>query len=242
MSTTFTLTTGQMVTRAYRLIGALTPPWTPTDDQMNEGIIALNLMLKGMQADGINLFRQTQLSLTVGAMQGLPTTIGTPISVSPLILGLEEARVVIQPSPNIYERPLGIYSYIDYMNLPNKQSNTTSGPSVICFDKQVNQSYFYIWPLATNGCTINCTVARTVNDSLVPSDPVDAPIEWNEGLTYSLADRLMEENGVAAADPATAQRITQHAAAFYDKLLNFDRPASVFVRPWGKKGSGKFWR
>ena len=80
MSTTFTLTTGQMVTRAYRLIGALTPPWQPTADQMNEGIIALNLMLKGMQADGINLFRQTQLSLTVGAMQGLPTTIGTPIS------------------------------------------------------------------------------------------------------------------------------------------------------------------
>jgi hypothetical protein len=185
MSTTFILTTGQMVTRAFRLLGQLTPPWTPSDDQMAEGIIALNLMLKGMQADGINLYRQTQLSLTVAAGAGLPSIIGTPISISPLIMGLEDARLVVQPSPNLFERPLAIYSYGDYMNLPNKQASNTSGPSVVCFDKQVGQSYLYIWPLATNGCTINCSVARTVNDSLLSSDPVDAPPEWMEGLTYS---------------------------------------------------------
>ncbi len=209
---------------------------------MTQGLIALNAMLKGFQADGINLFRQTQLEITVGAMQGLPSTIGTPITISPLVLGIEECRVVIQPSPNLYERPLAIYSYIDYMNLPNKQSNTSSGPSVITFDKQVNQSLFYIWPLATNGCVLHGTFARTVNDVTQASDPVDYPDEWTEGGIYSLADRLMDDSGMAAADPATAARIQQHAAIFYQKLLNFDRPSSVFVRPWGSRGSGKFWR
>lgn len=240
MSTTFTLTAGEMITRAFRLIGCLTPPWTPSDDQMEEGIVALNLMLKGMQADGVNLYRQTQISIPVGVGQGLPATLGTPISVTPLVMGLEDARLVIQPSPNLYERPLAIYSYGDYMNLPNKQA--ASSPSVICIDKQVGATYLYIWPLSATGCTINASVARTVNDVTAAADAVDAPPEWMEGLTYSLADRLMEENGVAAADPATAQRITTHAAVFYQKLLSFDRPTSVYVRPWGRKGSGRAWR
>jgi hypothetical protein len=242
MTTTFTLTAGQMITRAFRLLGQLTPPWTPTDDQMNEGIIALNLMLKSMQADGINLYRQTQEALVIPAGQGLPATIGTPFQITPPIMGIEDARLVVQPSPNIFERPLAVYSYGDYMNLPNKQQANTTGPSVICIDKQVGVTNIYIWPLASSGCTINATVARTVNDVSVSSDPVDAPPEWMEGLTYSLADRLMEENGVAAADPSTAERITQHAVAFYQKCLNFDRPTSVYVRPWGRKGSGRFWR
>lgn len=220
------------------MIGNLTPPWTPSDDQMTQGLIVLNIMLKGWQADGLNLFRQEQVTLTVTANQGQPSN---PYSITPLILDLTEARLVIQPSPNLYERPLGIYSYIDYMNLPNKQAANTAGPSIIMFDRQTNASNVYIWPLATNGCTINATVARTISDVNAPEDALDLPAEWTECVVYNLADRLMEDGGVRAADPATAQSITQHAIAFYTKLLNFDRPDSVFMRPWGRKGSGRFW-
>lgn len=242
MTTTWSLTAGQLVTQAYRKIGNLTPPWTPSADQMNQGIIALNAMLKGWQTNGVNLYRQTQIAMNIGAGQGLPSTIGTPYQVTPLILSLEDARLVIEPAPNLYERPLAIYSYADYMNLPNKMASNDSGPSVIVFDRQATVSNIYIWPLATNGCTINATVGRTVNDVNTASDPLDFPSEWTEGAIFSLADRLMNDSGVRSADPVTAQDITLHASLFMQKLLDFDRPDSVFIRPWGRKGSGKFWR
>lgn len=239
MSTTWSLNAGQLATAAYRKMGRLSSGGTMTADQTFVAIQAMNAMLKGMQADGINLYRQTQLSLTVGALQGTPTN---PISITPLIMGLEEARWVVEPVPNLYERPLGMFSYLDYMNLPNKHQQTNSGPSVITLDKQVNQSLLYIWPLHTFGGTLNCTVGRTVNDVNSVNDPLDFPTEWTEGMEYTLADRLLDDFGIAAADPVTSQRITERSVAFYSKLLNFDRPTSVFVRPWGKKGTGKFWR
>lgn len=239
MTTTWSLTAGQLIARAYRILGNLTPPWAPTDDQMTQGIISLNGMLKGWQNDGINLFRQTQLSLTIPVGVGY---FGNPFIITPKVMNFEEGRWVVQPAPNLYERPLGVYSYIDYMNLPNKLSQASSGPSVVCFDRQVSTSGLYIWPLPTNGGTLNCTVARTVNDVNLASDPVDFPDEWTEGGIYNLADRLMDDSAMAAADPQTAQRIQTHAVAFYEKLLNFDRPDSIYVRPWGRKGSGRSWR
>ena len=239
MTTTFSLNAGQFITRAYRILGVLPSGGVPTDDQFTQGIIALNAMLMGWQADGINLYRQTQLSLTVGAMQGVP---GNPVSITPLIMGFEEGRWVVTPAPNLFERPMGIFTYVDYQTLPNKLAGTTSGPSVVMFDKQENASNLYLWPPPTYGGTLNCTVGRSVNNVLVPTDPVDVPNEWTEGVIYNLADRLMDDEAVAMADPATSQNIQHRAQVFYGKLLNFDRPTSVMIRPWGKRGSGKFWR
>jgi hypothetical protein len=247
---TYSLTAGQMITRAYRILGQLSSMaqgQAPTADQMAQGFIALNIMLKGLQAKGINLGRQTQLSITVSALQGIPSAYGSGGPVNPpssfgLVMGLEDARWLVSPAPNFYERPLAIYSYLDYMTLPNKQASSNSGPSVICFDKQNTASNFYLWPLPTFGGTLNMSVGRTINDVALTTDTIDFPIEWDEGLMYSLADRLMDDGGVAAADPATADRIVKHAAAFMEDLLNFDRPASVYIRPWGKRGTGRLWR
>lgn len=237
MTTTWSLNAGQLITQAYRKIGSLASPWTLSEDQLSQGIIALNALLKGNQIDGINIYRQEQVSLAIPAGMGY---FGNPYDISPLVLGLEEARLVIQPAPNLYERPLAVYSYDDYANLPNKRAQ--GSPSLVCLDKQVNASSLYIWPLPINGCVINATIGRTVNDVNSATDPLDFPTEWTEGMIYCLADRIMDDNGVAAADPETATRIAQHAIAFYKKLLDFDRPTSIYIRPWGKAGQGKFWR
>lgn len=239
MTTTWALTTGQWIADAYRRLGILSAGGAPTDDQFERGILAANALLKGCQADGINVYRQTQVAVTVGAMAGQP---GTPISVTPLILGLEDARWVVQPAPNLYERPLGIFTYVQYMQLPNKQSASQSGPSLVMFDRQTTASNLYIFPLSQSGGTLNITAARTVNDVTNPNDPIDIPTEWTQGYIWMLADRLMDYEGVANADEVTAQRIQDHSAAFYNTLLNYDRPASVFMKPYGRAGTGRLWR
>lgn len=235
MTVTWSLTAGQAITRAYRILGNLEPPWNPSDDQMTQGIIAMNAMFKGWQADGINLWRQEQVSIAVPALS-------QSILITPKVQGVEEARWVVTPAPNLFERPLGYFSYVDYMTLPNKLSQTTSGPSVYMFDKQDTTSTLWLWPIPTNGGTLNATVARSVNDVTDPNEQTDVPNEWTEGVIYNLADRLMDDQGTASADPQTANRITQHAIAFYTKLLNFDRPTSVWIRPYGRSGRSRLYR
>jgi hypothetical protein len=235
MSVTFALTAAQAVTRAYRILGNLEPPWVPSDDQMTQGILAANLMQKGWMADGINLWRQEQRSISVPSM-------ARSVVITPYVLGVEQVSWVVTPSPNLYKRPMGMFSYVDYFNLPNPDSNTPSGPSVCMFDKQDTTSTLWLWPKPTNGGTIICSVGRSVNDILTPQDTLDIPSEWTEAFVYNLADRLMDDQGVASADPATAQRISQHAIGLYAKLQNFDRPTSVFMRPWGTAGQSKVWR
>ncbi len=231
----FTLTMGQAATRAYRLLGNLEPPWVPDDDQMTQAIIAANMLQYTWESDGINIWRQEQRSITVPAM-------AQSVEITPYVLGVEQASWVVQGSPNTYKRPMGAFSYVDYWNLPNPQSNTTSGPSVYMFDKQSTTSTLWLWPIPTNGGTIIASVGRSVNDITSEHDALDIPSEWTEGFVYTLADRLMDDQAVASADPATAQRITQHAIAFYQKLLNFDRPSSVFMRPWSRAGQGSPYR
>ena len=68
MSVTWTLTAGEAVTRAYRMLGLLVFPWVPSADQMTQGLIQANGLLKAMETAGINVFRQTPISLTVTAM------------------------------------------------------------------------------------------------------------------------------------------------------------------------------
>lgn len=216
------------------MLGSLTPPNVPSAYQMTQGIIVANGLMKALQTDGPNLFRQTPTALTVAAMS--PT-----VPIAPYVAGIEEARWLVSPAPNQYERPLGRFSWIDYFNLPNKLS-AASSPSLYMFDRQRGATQLYIWPVAQVGGIINCTLVRTADDINIPSDPIDVPSEWILGFTYMLADALMEDQGLALADPATAQRISGHAKLWWDKLDNFDRPTSVFIRPYGKAGQGKFWR
>lgn len=237
-TTTWSLNIGQFITEAYRRLGVLPAGTAMTLQMLNDGMVAANFLLKGWQAKGANLYRLTQMALTVGALRGQP---GNPFSIPP-IMGLLDARWVVQPSPNKYERPLGLYTYLQYMSLPNKQAASSSGPSVIMWDKQRLTSDFYFFPLPQISGTCNITSARSVDDVINVNDMVDFPIEWSEDFCFTLADRLMDVHGVAAADPETAKRISDRAVAFDAVLLDFDRPTSVFMLPYGRKGRGKAWR
>ena len=237
MSVSWSLTAGQAVSRAFRMLGLLTPPWVPSDDQMTQGLLQLNALLKALGAgDAINVFRRTPISLPVAS--GSNT-----VPIDPYVVGLIEARWVVTPGgPQEYERPMGEFTWSQYWMLPNKNAATTAGPSVVMFDRQQDATQFYIWPPYLGSGTINATVGRTANDINLPSDPIDLPSEWILGFVYGLANALMDDQGVAAADQATAQRIAGLAAQWHKKIADFDRPTSIFIKPFGRKGAGRFWR
>lgn len=237
MTNSFTYDAQQLATRAYRRLGILPAGGVPSDDQFEQFRLVYNTMALGTQADAPNLFRLTQLSLTIPANVGYP---GTPFVFPNIILGLSDPRLVVTPSPNLYERLLAVYPYSLYMTLPNKLQQ--GSPSLVTIDKQVTQTNLYIWPLPTFGATVNTTVARQVNSIAQPTDPLDFPPEWWNGLSWFMADLLADDEGIAAADPATMQRIKEHSLAFLAVLENFDRPTSVVMKPWGAAGTRRTWR
>lgn len=235
MSINWSPTFDEIATRAYRLIGNLEPPWVPSDDQKTQAIYAGNAILKTWQTSGINLYRQERITIAVPAMT-------SAIDIVPRVMGVEQVSWVMQGGSNPFWRPMGEFSWIDFFNLPNQNSNNTSGPSVWMFNKQDSSSTIYIWPLSTLGGSMVATVGRVVNDINDWNDPVDFPDEWTEAFTYSLADRLMDDQGVAQSDPETAQRITQRAILFLNQAKDFDRPTSLWMRPMGRQGSGRTYR
>lgn len=235
MAVNSTMTLLTAASRAYRLLGNLEPPWTPDDDQITQAILAANMMQRAWESDGINLWRQSRITLPVNAAQ-------QDVSITPYVMGVEQVSWQVTPPPNTYNRPLGYYSYVDFYNLPNIDAQSSSGPSIYCFDKQDTTSTLHLWPVPAAAGTLVATVGRSVTDIASESDTLDIPGEWQEAFVYNLADRLMDDQAVASADPATAQHIQEHAMALYAKMLAFDRPTSVFVRPWGTAGRSRIWR
>lgn len=233
MSVVWTLNAEQALQRAYLMIGALTSPeYTMSDFQAAQGLTVANATLKAMITWGASVFRQFPDTLTVTA--GVPT-----VPVPNTVTGIEEARWVVSLSP-LYERPLGRFQWVDYQNLPTK--NAQGAPTIYMFDYQVNATQLYIWPVPTLGGTINCTVIRRANDINALTDPIDLPNEWLDGYVYLLADALVDDQGLADMNPGNVQHIRDRAIYWTDKMQNFDRPSSVFLRPWGKKGLSYFRR
>ena len=228
-----TQTAGQCLQRSYQILGQLTPPnYTMDSGQIARGLIVLSQVLQSMQSFGPNVFRQTLTALTVSAGS---RTVPIPNDV----VGISEARWVISTNPS-YERQLGRFQWIDYMQLPTKDAQ--GPPTIFMFDYQQDFTQLYIWQVPTIGGTINCTTTRRAADIIDASTVVDLPAEWMLAVNYLTADALMDDQGMADMDGATAERIKNHAAYWQKQLLDFDRPTSVFLRPYGQPNSGRLRR
>lgn len=244
--TTGLMTAGGAITYALKLIGVLDADSTPSASMMADGVTALNWMLKSMQADGMNVFRQTQ--------EVLPVAAGTQtITLDPLVLDVVEARwsdyqsetdtvwgefvwgeaawgdVVVYQT---FQRPLARYQYQDYQTLPIK---TNEGPvTLYMFDKQVNATFINLFYVPARDGLLRFTAARVIDDVTSVDDNFDLPQEWTECVFYNLADRLTDQYGQSQEDNSTAERVRTRAAGLYEKMKDFDRPNVVSFRPWGR--------
>jgi hypothetical protein len=222
-TTNWTLTAGQSLTRSYMMLGQLNAPdYTMTPFQLAQGLTVQNGILQGLQVDGGNVFRQTPTTLIVSA--GVAT-----VPVPNDVLGIEEARWVQSPT---FDRVLGRFQWVQYFQLPNK--NAVGPPAIFMFDYQRDSTQLYAWPVSPVSGSINCTTLRRALNVAAIGDIIDLPAEWQLGFQYIVADALMDDQGMAEMDPATADRIKQHAAFWRAQLESFDRPTSVFLQPWGK--------
>lgn len=224
-SSNFSLTRNDIIQEALELLGILATEETPAAADVVTADRSLNMMIKGWMAKGINLWRQTEGSLTATAGQASFTmgTGGDYATARPL--RISSARL----SVGGIETPLMEMSRQEYFDLPLKTS--AGRPSGYYYDPQLSLGKIYLWPVVASGvtATLKFTYQRTIEDFDAAANTPDFPQEWFECLAYNLAARLAPKFGTSVSPEVAAIAI-----AGLDDLMGWDRePASVFFQPMG---------
>ena len=214
MTTTATKTVRDIITMALRKAQFTGFGQEPSADDAEVARKELDVMLKGWQNKGYNLWTKTSAThtLAAGAVQALDP-------VRPLnILSVRFKR-----SASSSELPMTEMTRDEYDNLPVKTTQGT--PTQFYYDRQREAARLYVWPVlaAAGGETLEITYDRELEDIADLGDIIDVPGEWWDAVVYNLAARIGEDVSTPSlqALSARAQMLLTEAGAF-------DREGSVF--------------
>lgn len=208
------MTAGDIITSAMEMINVCAPGETLAAGDMALGVKHLNWLLKAMQGDGVNLWRQTDSTMTWPADTAA-------IEFSPAALDLTDFRVAGDS-----ERLLTRWESGEYDQLPNKSASGT--PTIYSVQKTRDTIKVRVWPVPTEDTDMAGVVSRVIEDVTASTQNVDLPQEWTYALIVNLADRLATVYGFTDMAPRTAADLRANAARLYASMRDMDRPASVF--------------
>lgn len=214
----FSLTAQQIVEQATLVNGYRDPDEALEAAAAETCRLHLNLMLKSWQADGCNLWREQEDTVTFGA--GVAR-----VDLDPRVIDVMEARISLAPTN---ERAMNRWEWGDYSQLPNKAA--AGDPTIYCLRRQRDVAELIVWPVPTISRDILYTAARVIEDVSELTQTLDVPQEWLECVIYGLAARLCEPLGVTTANPNIVARIQQRADALYERMRDMDRPSSVTMQ------------
>jgi hypothetical protein len=214
MAVTGTKTVRDIVTLALRKASILGIGETASAEDADAAREELELMLKGWQNMGYNLWTKTAGTLTL--------TTAASYTLSPVRpLAILSARL----KRGSTEMPMSEMTRQEYDELPTK--TTTGTPTMFYYDRQREAAVFYVWPVlaAANGETVQFTYEREMEDISDIGDVIDIPGEWWDAVVYNLAARMLE-TVTLANKPQTifmrAEKLLRDAGAF-------DREGSIFM-------------
>jgi hypothetical protein len=217
--TTGLATARDIITRALELLGLQDPGATLDAALAKVALQHLNWMLKSLQGDGNDGWRQDTVQITwpgATAEQALATN----------YIDVSAARFVQSAT---FERPLARWEWAQFKDLPNKAQ--AGDPYVFCPIKKVGTIHIAVWPVPASSVTLNLDVARVIEDVTSLSQNLDIPQEWTETAYTGLADRLIPVMGTVMVDPNRAADVHQRAASLYSLFRDADRPGSyIFTR------------
>lgn len=216
-------TVAQMVQKAMREIGVLAAGETPEAADLEDGMDTLNWMLKSMAADGANLFRIVEGSLA------FPINTAT-VALSPYCSDVLEARLV---QSSTFERPLQRWEVGQYASLPNKAQ--PGWPTAFYLSRTIDTLSMTLWPVPSEAMVVNFTYARIPDDVTDGAETIDLPQQWVECAYFNLASRLANTFGATRTDPNSVARVDAMAQRLYAKMLDSDRPASLFLSNYNSR-------
>lgn len=207
---TSTMTAREIGEESLILLGVLESGGTMNGNDGAMVLRRLNFMLKSWQADGVNLWRESEVAQV--ALAGQAETLLTPRP-----LDIQSARIV-----SGYERTLARWERGEYDQIPNKSS--LGIPTCYFLDQRLDATYVRLWPIQSEDMILKYTSARIIEDVTDLDQTLDIPQMWIECVFYNLAVKLYPAFGCERIAP-----IKEEADRLYSMMRDHDRPASIYM-------------
>lgn len=232
-STDYAITRDDLIKASLRLIGVGSIDEDPTSDEITQASVALNIMLKAWQVDGLQLWQIRQKSLTPIEDQyqynlGITEPTGDVVGSRPMRI----IDIYRRNTTDVVDVVLLPMSRFDYWNLSDK--NTAGTPVNYYYDLQLTDGVLNVWPAPdatfASDNTLEILYQKPFDDMDVSStDSFEFPNEWYEAIKYGLAVRLAPEYGVPRLERAY---LAQESKVLKDDVMGWDQEGtSVFFSP-----------
>lgn len=206
----------QTITAALRKLAVLPSGGTPTAAQINDGVDALNAILKAFHADGMPLWAIVSYNFTVTSGTNA-YTIGTSQTLNTVApLKVLQARYKLTGSAPV---PMNVYNRYDFNILP--QLSTITGTPVSLYYQPLNNESgtITLWPYPSDSTTVvYIDYQRPFSDMDVAANDLDFPNYWTQAIISNLAWVLAPEYGVP---PVDRQILDKEAQFWKNQALSF---------------------
>lgn len=175
-------TRNEIIEGAFRVVGALEIGQTLTADMLDQGVKALQLLVKSWSNEHLFLWSLGQDSFVTVASQEAYTS-----TLTQAIIGLDKAWVVESND----DLPLDVVSYSRYLDFYDKETNT-GRPQVIAYRPTPTPS-IYVWPSPDAIYTVKVLTIVPLQDFDTAAATGDVAARFQRALKYGLAEDLFDE-------------------------------------------------
>lgn len=205
----FIASRNDIMQRAFRMVGALPTGQSLSGEQYQQGALALNEIVKSWQSKRIFLW--TLKSLTLNLSAGVASY---SLSNDPAVIAIDQAFVQINTDE---DRPVRIISWREYQTILDKTD--TGDPYYCTIDNQPTPT-LYVYPVQTATRVFKYTAITRLQDFDSATSNGGIPVRFQECLTYSLAEALSDEYGVAISE---RERYERKAKELFREASRSDR-------------------
>jgi len=232
-STNYSVDRDTLIKASLRLIGVGSIDEDPTPTEITQAVVALNIMIKAWQTDGLQLWQIRTKSMTPieGQYQynlGITSPSGDVVGSRPMRIIDIYRRI----TATVTDTPLIKMSREEYWRLSDKDSKGT--PVNYYYDLQLTNGMLNIWPapdapFATDN-TLEILYQKPFDDmDVLATDSFEFPSEWYEAIKYGLAVRLAPEYGIPRLE---RQLLHQEATIVKDTVMDWDtEDSSIYLAP-----------
>jgi len=210
----FVHTRNQIIQRAFRIVGALSNGQNLTAEKLQQGIEALNSMVKSWQSETCFLWTLEPLTFTTTA-----TDYTYVLDDDPQVIAIDGAWWV----NGDYDDPIDRIAWRTYQDIDDKTK--TGKPIYIAIDNK-RAPTAYIWPIPDATYTIKILAITKLQDFDSASGTGDFPVRFTQALEYGLADLLADEYGLPLGE---RQLLSQKAQKYFQLARRSDRDRQDYM-------------
>lgn len=224
-------TTTELITDAFRKIGALGDYETLTTAQYNAGFSALRSLIPALAAQGLPLWKMKSYNISMSYFVNGSVTIGPGQTYSTTTTPLKLISAQRKDNTLLTAIDMFIYTRKQYLTIPSIQFSGT--PTHVYFDPRKDYGVINVWPYPDSYWQSNGYVAVDLQEQFVASatstDLPDFPDYWEEAIIYTLAVRLAPEYGTPTLDRTALKDETKQLVN--DALGFGNEEGSIFIHP-----------